>query len=106
MVEQPPFPLREQWIREQPAYRFTLQLFGTRSEDAVRNYADRFKLEGDVAYFVRDLKGSDWYTLIYGSYPDRAAAEAAVAKLPAEIRKAKPWPRSLKSVHASIREVQ
>lgn len=102
VLEQPPFPLREQWIRDQPAYRFTLQLFGTRSEDAVRGYADRFKLEGDVAYFVRELKGSDWYTLIYGSYRDRAAAEAAVAKLPAEIRKAKPWPRLFKDVQALL----
>ena len=49
---------------------------------------------------------ASWYVLMYGVYPSRQAALEARDTLPAKGRKNKPWPRSLKSVHASIREAQ
>lgn len=93
---------REDWLRERPATHFTLQLLGVRSEDSLRGYLDRHAPPGPVAYFRTDYKGGDWYVLVQGDYPSMAAARAAVATLPAAIRKAKPWPRSFASVHADI----
>jgi DamX protein len=93
---------REPWIRSQPAGHYTLQLLGTRNEDSVGRFVRDHELEGELAYFRRLHEGADWFTLLYGSFPSRAAAEAAVAGLPSPIRTAKPWPRTFASVQAQL----
>lgn len=93
---------REDWLQQRAPTHYTLQLLGVRSEDSLRGYLDRHAPPDPVAYFRTDYKGGDWYVLVQGDYPSMAAARAAVAGLPAAIRKAKPWPRSFASVHADI----
>lgn len=93
---------REDWIRSQPAGHYTLQLLGSRNEDSLLAFIRTHGLKGEVAYFKRTHKGGDWYTLVYGSFSDRAAATAALGRLPAKVQAAKPWPRTLGSVQAQI----
>ena len=77
------------------------------SERAIADYIRRHKLdENQAAYYRGNHQGAAWYVLMYGLYPSRKAALEGRDTLPAKIRKAKPWPRSLKAVHASIREQQ
>jgi DamX protein len=93
---------REDWLQERPATHYTLQLLGVRSETALRDYLAKHKPPGPVAYFRTDYKGGEWYVLVQGDYPSMAAARAAIAALPAAVRKAQPWPRSFATVHADI----
>lgn len=90
------------WIRAQPGERYTLQLLVSRSEDAVRAFVSRHGLEGELAWYHRRQKGEDRYTLLFGSYPSASAAQAAVAGLPAPVRRDQPWPRSFASVQAQL----
>jgi DamX protein len=90
------------WLRAQPAGRYTLQLLVSRSEDAVRAFVARHGLEGELAWYHRVQNGEDRYTLLFGSYPSLAAAQSAIAGLPAPVRRDKPWPRSFASVQAQL----
>jgi len=110
-VEQKPakqaLPHRESWLLQQPEALFSLQLVGSRNEKSIADYIRRHKLdENQAAYYRGNHQGAAWYVLMYGLYPTREAALEGRDTLPARIRKAKPWPRSLKAVHASIRELQ
>jgi septal ring-binding cell division protein DamX len=100
-------PHREPWLLEQPEAFFSLQLVGSRNEKSIADYIRRHKLdEHQAAYYRGHYRGSAWYVLMYGVYPTQKAALEGRDTLPANIRKAKPWLRSLKSVHRSIREAQ
>lgn len=90
------------WLRAQPAGRYTLQLLVSRSEDAVRAFVAQYGLEGELAWYHRVQKGEDRYTLLFGSYPSLAAAQAAITGLPARVQRDKPWPRSFASVQAQL----
>ena len=89
------------WIRAQPAGRFTLQLLVSRSEEAVQAFIRQHGLQGDLAYFHRQ-QGGEGYILLYGSYPSSAAAQVAITTLPARVQRDKPWPRSFASVQAQL----
>lgn len=98
-------PHREPWLLEQPEAFFSLQLVGSRNEKSIADYIRRHKLdEHRAAYYRGHYRGAAWYVLMYGIYPTKKAALDGRDTLPAKIRKAKPWLRSLKSVHTSIRE--
>jgi len=100
-------PHRESWLLDQSEAFFSLQLVGSRNEKSITDYIRRHKLDAhQAAYYRGHHQGSAWYVLMYGVYPTKTAALHGRDTLPAKIRKAKPWLRSLKSVHTSIREAQ
>ncbi len=91
------------WLLAQAANTYTIQLLGTSQRDALLAFAAQHELNGEAAHFTVARDGRPWHTLVYGIYPDRAAARAAAARLPAELRAQHPWIRSLGSIHAAIR---
>lgn len=90
------------WIWDQDPRHYTLQLLGARSEASVRRFLRAHRLAGKAVYFKTRRKGGDWYSLVYGSYPDREQARKAAARLPASLREAGPWARSFASIHAEL----
>jgi len=100
-------PHREAWLLEQPETSFSLQLLGSRNEQSIAGYIRQNQLDEQQAAYYRGLyQGGAWYVLMYGVYPNKEAAVAGRDALPVQVRKAKPWPRQLKSVHESIREAR
>ena len=100
-------PHRESWLLQQPPGNYSLQLLGTRNQPAIIDYIRRNKLSPEqTAYYRGSFKGGEWYVLMYGNFLSRQAALEARADLPVKVRKEKPWPRSLESVHTAIREAQ
>lgn len=105
--EPPGGPRREDWLLKQPGSQYSLQLLGTRHEQSVFDYMKQNQLDpARCAYYRGSFKGGEWYVLIYGVFPGRQAALDARANLPARVRKDRPWPRSLASVQAAIREAR
>jgi septal ring-binding cell division protein DamX/type II secretory pathway predicted ATPase ExeA len=99
-------PHGKEWLLRQPAKSYSLQLLGSRSEKSVIRFIEANRLEpAQTAYYRGSFKDSQWFVLLYGLYPSREQALKARDRLPAAIRKAKPWPRSLESVHSAIREM-
>ena len=99
-------PHREAWLLRQPPKSYSLQLLGSRSEKSVTRFIEDNRLDlRQTAYYRGKFKDSEWFVLLYGLYPSRSAALEARERLPAALRKGKPWPRSLESVHSAIGEM-
>ena len=81
---------------------FTLQIMGSRSEDAVQRFIDRELSAFNRGYFEARHEGNPWFVVVSGHFTSRTAANRALADLPANIRKMEPWIRSLGDVQAAI----
>ena len=92
----------QNWIKQQNKNHFTLQLLGTHQKSALPNYIKKFALKNDAAMFKTKRNGKDWFTLIYGHYPTKSAAQTAAKQLPKGVNK--PWIRSFASILPSLRE--
>lgn len=68
-----------QWYRNQSGGNFALQILGTGSEANAQAFI-RQQGGGDFRYFKKTLQGKPFYVVTYGSFPNRAAALAAVKK--------------------------
>ncbi len=84
------------WIKQQNKNNFTLQLLGTHNKSTLPTYLKKFSLKDDAAIFKSKRNNKDWYTLIYGSHPNKAAAQAIAKQLPKGMNK--PWIRSFASI--------
>jgi len=89
-----------QWISQQNKNHFTLQLLGSFNKTTLTSYLKKFSLKNDAAIFTRSLQGKTWYTLIYGRYPTKTAAQAAAKTLPKGM--AKTWARSFSSITPTL----
>ncbi len=95
-------PHREAWIREQAPDHYTLQLVTASNEASVAGLIDRPEFGPDRAYFSRALADRTGYTAILGVYRSREEAQQALAALPADLQKTKPWVRSFAEVQALL----
>ena len=84
-----------QWLRDKNPASYAIQIMGSRDVDALHRFASTNHLGGAAAWFATELGGRAWYVLVYGSYPSRADALQAIAKLPAALREAGPFPRTV-----------
>ena len=93
----------EAWLWSQDPRNFTLQLLGARSADSIKEFLRKYdKLDGTAVFFHTRHDARDWYAVVYGVYSSREQAQAAIARLPAELREASPWIRSFASIHAEM----
>ncbi len=90
------------WLWAQDPRHYTLQLMSGPSEAATRDFIRRHRLKGKAIYYRTVRDGQSRYNLIYGSYPDRAQARAAIQTLSPALQKTGPWARSFASIHAEL----
>ncbi len=90
------------WLRRQNSNAYTLQILGVHDRLTLKKFVAKHHLN-DLATFKTTYRNKNWYVLIYGIYPTRAMAEAALAELPASLREnTQPWTRSLDSIQKVI----
>ena len=94
---------RESWLLGQKASSYTLQLLGVQDEASIERFLRRHGLQEKAAYFRTMRDNRAWFSVVYGIYPDRAAAVEARSSLPGELRDSGVWPRSIASIHQVIR---
>ncbi|MDQ3774338.1 MAG: SPOR domain-containing protein [Pseudomonadota bacterium] len=46
--------------------------------------------------------GQDWHIVVYGPFPDRGAAHAAIGSLPPEVRALRPWARRISDITRAL----
>jgi DamX protein len=89
------------WYAAQPGNHYVVQVLNAAAEANAQAFV---RQQGaDYRYFKRQLQGKPNYVVTYGSFATRAAAQAAMAKLPAKIQAGKPWPRTIASVQQEIK---
>lgn len=90
-----------QWYKQQATSRYTLQVFGTRTESTAQVFVKQNSSQ--YHYFRKLHQGQALFVVTFGSFADRAAAQAAIATLPEKIRNDKPWPRTFLSIQQELR---
>lgn len=90
------------WLWAQDPRHFTVQLVGASTEEAVRAHVRSYDVNGDIALTATRRDGKPWFVLFWGDFADRAAAERAVAGLPAPLRRVSPWIRPFADVHGEL----
>lgn len=87
------------WVKKQNPEHFTIQLARSRDLQWILRLAASAELDQPMIHFAStDTKGEEWHHLIYGSFPTRKAAQAAVQALPEAMRKWRPWIRRFAEV--------
>ena len=99
-------PRREDWLLKQNPHSYAVQLMGASHEQGILSFIKTHKLGGRAAYFRTRYRGHAWYVLLYGIYPNRPAAQAALKRLPPALRKTSPWVRNLASVRTAIEQAR
>ncbi len=91
------------WLKAQAPGHFTVQLVAATTEQAIRDHFAGYNVRGDIAMLVTRRDDKPWYVVFWGNFADRAAAERAVAGLPAPLRRVSPWIRSFADVHGEMK---
>ncbi len=91
------------WLKQQNPDNWTLQVLGARDPDTLIKFARQHRLGADSAWFMTELNGKPWYVLVHRFYGNRDIARNAISRLPAGLRQARPWVKSLQAIHKSMR---
>ncbi|KAB2928182.1 MAG: AAA family ATPase [Dechloromonas sp.] len=92
------------WIEEVPRTRYFIQLLATEATHTgeIEGFLARATKELDPAEiraYRSSLSGSDRVGVIYGDFPNRETAAAAMLALPESIKAAQPFPRQVSRLH-------
>lgn len=95
---QPEYNADEQWILQQAASHYTLQLMAASKRQALVNI---IKQHPALQSELKILPVKKNYVLLYGSFANTKTAYAAVSSLPGEFKRA--WPRKIESVQQVVK---
>lgn len=90
----------ERWIENAPRQHYFIQLLGTEAThtgeiEGFLTRASRLLDPAELRAYRSSLSGNDRVGVIYGDYPTREAAAAAMQALPDSIKAAQPFPRQV-----------
>ena len=90
----------QDWIQQQNQDHFTMQLLVSHQQESLSAYWKKYTLSDSAAWFKSKRNDKDTFTLVYGSYPTKEAAQTAATSLPKGMTK--PWIRSFASILPSL----
>jgi DamX protein len=96
------FSRQEQAILALPEEHFVIQLLGVSDRKRLDEYLSTLPKDISIRYYRRELNGKTLYVLITGEYASPEVAQRGISRLPARLRKQKPWVKQLKVVHKEI----
>lgn len=79
---------------------YTLQLLGASKEENVQRFIQHHAM-GNKAHYIRTkVSGKDWFVVVYGDYPSKAAAQSAISTMPKSLKNEniKPWVRETNQI--------
>lgn len=94
--------LDKQWILSRPPGHNTIQLLRSHSPQALNPPPPSLRGLAPLAYYSANQGGITWYTLLYGDYATRTAAETAYGRLPPRWRDAGAVIRPFASIQRSL----
>jgi len=90
-------------LMSQPGTTHTLQLLGLSTRARAEAFQRERAITGRSEILESRLNGKPLFLVVYGSYPSRAAAQAALNKLPDSLSDTRPWARSVSSLRPVVR---
>lgn len=90
------------WVWSQNPNHYTLQLLATEDEASIEKVLHDLSLPGDMAVVLTLCDNRPCYSLLYGRFEDKAAAEEGAANLPAQLKKPAPRLRRFSALQDEI----
>jgi len=97
------------WLAQQELPAYSIQLFGTYEPQQLNNHLNDVakSIEINKLYVYPTLaKDRPYWTVLYGSFSDRRAAEEALGKLPQAVMANRPLLRTVQGIRGEIRRQQ
>jgi DamX protein len=92
----------DNWYRSQQPNRYVLQVLGSRSRAAAIDFIAKNSGVAELRFFQTTYQGEPWFVVTQGSYSGRQQAQQGVSTLPASMRSANPWPRSVGDIQKAL----
>lgn len=83
-------------------FGYTIQVAAVATEAKVMDFATRLPQNVEPIWQNYKLvKGTKWYTVLYGDYATKTEAQAAIATLPQDLRRLQPFVKSIDTIKNS-----
>lgn len=92
------------WVLGRDPRHWTLQVAGAEDAEALLKHLGERPTGGPWAYYTIRRDGRPWNVLLFGDFPTREAALAAVRSLPEGLSSGSPWVREFAAIHATLAE--
>ena len=90
------------WLYLQPENRYTIQLFATRDRSKTGKFIKQYALTDRAVVLPADVKGSRYYKVILGSFPQWNDAAVEIGGLPQDLREQRPWIRKFSTFYSEL----
>ena len=94
----------ESWVMQQPPDSYTLQIGSSVDEQGIVDLIRENRLTDEAAYIQVVIDGVTRYSALYGSFESFDEAQQAIAVLPEQLQRAKPWVRNFGILQGMINE--
>jgi len=94
-------PPTDRQVKANPRYGYTIQVIAVDRESKLPAFAKKLPTDQPIWGNYKQVNGTNWYTILYGDYASRAEAKAAIATLPQEFQKLKPFTKSIDDIKNS-----
>ena len=91
-----------EWVAEQGAERFTIQLLAASDPEMLADYRDDHGLPEPTHVTPTRREGEPWFLLLHGTHADRESAREELETLPEELREHGAWVRTFESVQDEL----
>ena len=101
--------ITKEWLAQADKNAYTIQLLGTDKPPQLKNHLNvirKYVEINDIFVYRTIAKQKPSLTVLYGSFPDRQAAQEALAKLPAYLKTYKPVLRTMQGIRTEIAQHQ
>ncbi|GGC91424.1 AAA family ATPase [Halopseudomonas salina] len=93
----------DDWYRAQQPGRYVLQVLGSRSRGAASGFISNNPGVAELRFFQTTHQGEPWFVVTQGNYAGRQQAQQGISGLPASMRSANPWPRSVGDIQKALK---
>lgn len=93
----------DDWYRAQQPGRYVLQVLGSRSRGAASDFISNNRGVAELRFFQTTYQGEPWFVVTQGNYAGRQQAQQGISGLPASMRSANPWPRSVGDIQKALK---
>ena len=90
------------WLKSLPPDHYMLQMMGAEEKATVDRFLAQYPSLQKVVFYRTLRKSKHWYIVVQGNYPSYDAAKAGISKLPASLRREKPWVRKVSAIQQEL----
>lgn len=95
-------PNSESWLASQPDEYLMIQLAGTWNLESLLAFSRRLHVDKTLVFHRSLRNNQEWFVLLYGPFPDYAAAQQGILELPPDVQSNNPWIRPIASFKKTL----